>query len=85
MKYEYTALIEQPRHGLHWNDLVDQGWCEWMKIPYWTRPHLCGPGPSYVYIMRRLKDEPRLWTEKEIQELIYITQWKKRKSEIGNK
>ena len=57
MKYDYTALINQPRHGLHWDELVAEGWCEWMKIPYWTRPHRCGPGPSYVYVMRRPKEK----------------------------
>ena len=99
MDYEYVALVDQPRYGVYWDDLVAEGWCEWMKIPFWTRPDRCGPGPSYVYIMRRSKDEPqkyfhnqhclcdecakkrdvpRLWTEREIQELIYIAQWKVR-------
>ena len=28
--------------------------------------------------MRRPKDDPRLWTERDIQELIYVAQWKAR-------
>lgn len=58
MEYGYVALTDQPRHGLHWDELVAEGWCEWMKIPFWTRPDRCGPRPGYVYIMRRPKDEP---------------------------
>ena len=85
MKYDYTALINQPRHGLHWDELVAEGWCEWMKIPYWkgwcewmripywTRPHRCGPGPNYIYIMRKLKDEPRMWTEAELRRFMRET------------
>jgi len=57
MDYEYVALVDQPRHGLYWDELVAEEWCEWMKIPFWTRPDRCGPEPSYVYIMRRPKKE----------------------------
>ena len=58
MKYDYVALVDQPRHGPYWNDLVDEGWCEWMKIPFWTPARQCGPKPSYIYVMRRVKEEP---------------------------
>lgn len=71
MDFEYVALIWKT-HKPEWDtqfvdekaDLVRQGWRDHIEVPHATG--MVGG----VCIMRRLKDEPRMWTESGLKTFI---------------
>jgi len=71
MKYEYVALTWQthrsgadPVFGDDMRELLDERWEEVCRASF--EPSRTGG----ACIMRRPKDEPRMWTEKEIRDLM---------------
>lgn len=87
MEYEYVAVplvgggeLWKKCHFTYWQEyLLSDGWEEFVRAPW--KPIAPGDtGGTCVFRREMSADEPRLWTEREIQELIYIAQWRKNRN-----
>lgn len=68
MDYEYLAVTERDvQHAAVRSMFTKQGWEEHLRVP-WSDGR-----PSPVCIMRRPKDQPRMWAERELVELMKRT------------
>ena len=63
MDFEYVAVSARDvQHTAVKDMLIKKGWEEYVQALWYGAKHACG-----VCIMRRPKDEPRMWTKKELQ------------------